>query len=79
MHLICSPDVCVCECVCVWSFVCLPTCNVIRWCLNNLVHVPSWCAAGKDAGVFINDTTEERFEPILSSSHSAGFEFLEKL
>lgn len=71
MHLICSPGVCVC--------VCLPTCNVIRWCLNNLVHVPSWCAAGKDAGVFINDTTEERFQQILSSSHSAGFVFLEKL
>lgn len=52
---------------------------MIRWCLNNLVRVPSWCAAGKDAGVFINDTTEERFQQILSSSHSAGFEFLEKL
>lgn len=58
--------------------MCLPTCNVIRWCLNNLVHVPSWCAAGKDAGVFINDTTEERLEQILSSSHSAGFEFFRK-
>lgn len=55
LWLICSPGVCVCKGERGRVCVCLPTCNVIRWCLNNLVHVPSWCAAGKDAGVFIND------------------------